>query len=141
MRVAKLPRMADFARFGEAIGRALGWPAEAFLTAYKENRREATASTLENSVLGSLLLRKAAAYGELDWTDTPTGLLQRLTRGIEDRRILARLPKTPAALGNELRRLAPQLREHGVHVSFKRTHGSRLICITAEGVEDPPGEY
>ena len=85
-----LPRMADFARFGEAVGRGLGWPAGAFLEAYRENRWEAQASTLENSVLGTLLLRKAAAYGDLEYSDTPTRLLQTLNRGIDDRFIRRR---------------------------------------------------
>ena len=45
-----LPRMADFARFGEAVGRGLGWPDGEFLGAYAENRREATMSAIEASV-------------------------------------------------------------------------------------------
>jgi hypothetical protein len=41
----------------------------------------------------------------------------------------ARWPKTPSALGSELSRLAPLLREHGIDVSFSRTSGSRSITI------------
>ena len=53
VRLADLPRMADFARFGEAVGRGLGWPPETFLAAYLENRREATVSSLEDSILAN----------------------------------------------------------------------------------------
>ena len=49
VRLSKLPRMADFARFGEAVGRGMGWPPETFLSAYFENRKEASESTLEDS--------------------------------------------------------------------------------------------
>ena len=82
-------------------------------------------------------MRKAAAYGDLEYSDTPTRLLQTLNRGIDDRFIRAQMPKTPGALGNELRRLAPPLREHGIHVHFKRTRKARVITITAQGVKDP----
>jgi hypothetical protein len=41
----------------------------------------------------------------------------------------ARWPKTPSALGSELSRLAPLLREHGINVSFSRTNGSRSITM------------
>ena len=139
VRLDDLPRMADFARFGEAMGRALGWPAETFLRAYRENRREATASTLENSVLGTMLLKKAMEYDDFEVTETPTRWLELLTRGIEDRRTLARMPKTATALGNELRRVGPQLREYGITVTFSRTRDSRQVTITKESRSDYSG--
>ena len=39
IRLPKLPRMADFAAFGEAVGRTLGWPSGMFLADYNDNRR------------------------------------------------------------------------------------------------------
>ena len=39
-------------------------------------------------------------------------------------------PKTPAMLANELRRLAPMLREQGLRVDFSRTKYQRLITLT-----------
>jgi hypothetical protein len=44
----------------------------------------------------------------------------------------ARWPKTPSALGSELSRLAPLLREHGINVSFSRTSASRSIRIATQ---------
>ena len=35
----EVPRMADFAYWGEAVGRALGWPEQSFRSAYARNRR------------------------------------------------------------------------------------------------------
>jgi hypothetical protein len=46
--------------------------------------------------------------------------------------MLVGMPKTPTALGNELRRLAPLLREHAVSIEFKRNHHSRVITIRGE---------
>ncbi len=138
VKLAELPRMADFARFGEAVGRGLGWPAETFLSAYQENRKEATGSVLEDSVLGDLLLRyRDRDRGYLNWTGSPTKLFEELAENVE--RIAAASvgwPKTPKMLGNELRRLALQLREHGIFVRFGRTHQSRVISIMAGVAED-----
>jgi hypothetical protein len=138
--LAKLPRMADFARFGEALGRGMGWPPETFLDAYLENRRDTSGSTLADSALGDHLLLCASIGGLLDWTRSPTDMLDELTRDVP-RRIASssRWPQTPSMLGNELRRLAPQLREHGIFVIFKRTKESRLITITRRMPQDQAG--
>ena len=55
MSLPKLPRMADFAAFGEAVGRALGWPDGTVLADYNDNRREATLTQLEVSSHVSLI--------------------------------------------------------------------------------------
>jgi hypothetical protein len=127
--VAALPRMADFARFGEAVGRGLGWPEGEFLAAYAENRREATTSAIEASVLATTILRVTRSIGFKEWTDSATRWVDQLSRdaGSKARRTL--MPKTPTALGSELRRLAPALREHGVSVTFNRTPDARTITL------------
>ncbi len=138
VRMAELPRMADFARFGEAMGRGLGWASETFLRAYQENREEASASSLENSAVARVLLWKLDMNdGVIDWSPTPTDLLCYLRECTEDKALRASIPRSPAILGNELRRLAPQLRERGILVTFKRTSRGRLICINAD---TPPVE-
>src|SRR5262249_17456443 len=55
VQLPELPRMADFACFGEAIGRGLGWEEGTFLSAYTENRKDAAALALEDSALASIL--------------------------------------------------------------------------------------
>ena len=133
VKINDLPRMADFARFGEAVVRGLGLPADTFLAAYRMNRREATASTLEDSLVGTVLLEVVAmCNGEIDWTDSPGVFLMQLTRRVGPR--IAKSPgwpKTPAMLGTEMRRVAPQLREHGIFLIFGKTHESRTITLTA----------
>ncbi len=52
----KMPRMADFAAFGEAVGLTLGWPAGTLLADYDANRREASAAQLEDSAVGNVLV-------------------------------------------------------------------------------------
>jgi hypothetical protein len=142
VRPADLPRMADFARFGEAVGQGLGWPPGTFLSAYQENRREATVSSLEDSILGAMLLSECEMRGGwLNWSASPTEMLEMLSRGL-DKRVAAsgRWPQTPKMLGNELRRLAPHLREHGIFVSFGKNRKSRTITIKA-GSESNDDDY
>jgi len=138
VRPAELPRMADFACFGEAVGRGLGWPADTFLSAFSDNRRETTLTALEESVLASVLLECAAWGGLLSWTASATEMLQRLSRHVDPKvRASARWPKSPRTFSNELRRIAPLLRTRGISVEFTRTRDSRLITINA----DPSFDY
>jgi hypothetical protein len=135
--LTELPRMADFARFGEAVGRGLGWPAGTFLSAYNGNRRDASAAAIEDSVLGKELIDLACRGGLKNWTAPPGQMLDELNDLVG--RTVARSagwPKTPSMLSNELRRLAPQLRAHGVDVTFTRTHKGRLITLSRRASSD-----
>ena len=48
-----LPRMADFARFGVAVERALAWPPGSFLATYGANREAAHELTLQASLVAA----------------------------------------------------------------------------------------
>ena len=129
----ELPRMADFALLGEAIGRRLGWREGAFLAAYSENRRAAMFASLEDSAVAAALL-SLAEWGRLEnWTLSASDMLGELGREAGERvRASARWPKTPRSFADELRRLAPPLRTRGISVKFTRTAVSRLITIDAD---------
>jgi putative DNA primase/helicase len=129
VRLTESPRMADFAAFAEAVGRKLGWPAETALSDYNDNRREAALTKLEDSPIGTFLLENPD-YAN-DWTGTPADLLARLT-AFAGKRVAAaaRWPKSPQWLSIELRRIAPQLRIHGICVGFERTSDIRLITLS-----------
>ncbi len=132
----RLPRMADFGRFGEAVGRALGWPDDAFLTLYLENRRDAAKESLEESMVGIALLHFAELGGLRDeWRNTPTEMLAELRIDVP-RSVLKSLrwPKSGRQFSMELRRIAPLLRAHGIFVTFGRTESERFIAIRKEAV-------
>jgi hypothetical protein len=132
VKLARLPRMADFAQWGEAVGRGLGWEPEAFVSAYENNRFLATEMALDGSPLGNAVIQFARSM--LEWNGSPTEVYEMLTQSVGKR--IARSPawpKTTQRFTNELRRLAPQLRMHGVFVIFGRTRDSRSInLVTAE---------
>jgi len=131
--LTELPRMADFASLGEAVGRALGWEEGSFLRAYRDNRLAATVTSLENSLVAAVLLRTAAWGGLENWTSTASEMLKKLSADVDPKiRASARWPKTPQLFADELRRLAPQLRRRGISVTFTRTAEKRLITINAD---------
>ena len=128
----ELPRMADFARFGVAVERAAGWPPGAFLATYGANREAAHDLTLEASLVAGPLRAFAETIGA--WTGTATDLLDILARRAGEAISRKReWPKTPTALGGEVRRLAPTLRTIGVEVLFNR--GARHRTITLQRIK------
>jgi len=129
--LADLPRMADYAKWGEAVGRGLGWEPGTFISAYNRNLKDATVTALLDSPLGNALLRVARRTPGL--SGPPSTLHAELTELVGKK--VARSagwPKTIEKFGNELRRLAPQLRLHGVNVHYARRHGGRIITLTSE---------
>ena len=126
----ELPRMADYAEWGEATSRGLGWGAETFVSTYKDNRKEATQVLLEDSPVASVML--ALARIGVNWS----GKAQELYQGavnIVGRRFGPGWPKTISMFATELRRIAPQLRLHGLSISFERRGKDRVIILKTEG--------
>ncbi len=133
---SRLPRMADFGRFGEAVGRALGWPDDTFLSLYRENRREAARESLEESIVALVLLNTAELDGfREEWKSSPSEMLAEL-RAEVPRSVLKspQWPKNSQRFGIELRRIAPLLRTHGIIVTFGRSETERYISIRKEAV-------
>jgi hypothetical protein len=113
--VKSLPRMADFGRWGEAVGRALGWKDGAFLEAYKANRSEASAQALEDSAVATAV--RTLMKDRDAWEGIATELLTALSALAGDAVVKdkeRRWPKTGRGLAGQLRRLAPLLRRVGI---------------------------
>jgi hypothetical protein len=153
-----LPRMADFARWGEAVGRGLGWQPGAFLANYGANRLHATEPVLANSFLATVLKRLGARLQSEDWQRrTLTDLYRKLTPNAEylhakefrspeneaelrqqKAAFAARWPKDAGMLSKELRRIAPQLRLHGLNIDFERDRDGRRVVFKHV---QPSGEH
>ena len=127
VQLSELPRMADFTKFAEAVGRSLGWPAETALLDYSDNRVEAAIAQLEDSPVAAVLLGPDMTD---DWSGTPSDLLFELTAFAGRKAQSPRWPKSPACLTVELRRIAPQLGMHGKLVNVSRHHNGRVVSIT-----------
>jgi hypothetical protein len=134
-KLARAPRMADFAHWVTAAEEAIGWEPGTFVTAYERNRGDAQATAIEGSVVGPQILELVE---KVDWTGTATELLEELHR---DSLMTRQLPRTASSLSGKLRRLAPSLREFGIQVDFDRTghRGIRTIRITKDRQESVSG--
>ncbi len=128
--LAELPRMADFAEWGEAVSRGLGWGANTFLSTYKDNRKEATRILLEDSPVATVMI--ALAQKGIQWSGKPRALYEAVMN-LMGHALGPRWPKTISQFGSELRRIAPQLRLHGIHISFERRGPDRVVILKAEG--------
>jgi hypothetical protein len=128
----RLPRMADFAKWGESVCRGAGFAPGAFLDAYTANRRGAVDTILEDSPLTPAL--HALVPPGSAWEGSASELLHALGQHAADEvRRSRRWPQSPRGLAGALRRLAPALRTHGIEVSTaRRPGGNRERCITID---------
>lgn len=111
----KLPRMTAFTYLGEAMSQALGKKDEDyFVDKYVELRREAVAGTIDATPLGRALL------GFVECGHSHIGTVGNLLARLNAFEHKASVepgdfwPKSPRKLGDELRRLAPALRQIGI---------------------------
>ncbi|MFU8857471.1 MAG: hypothetical protein ACNA8S_10775 [Deferrisomatales bacterium] len=126
------PRMADFARLGEAAARTLGHPPGEFLRVYSQGGRENVHLLLETSPIGAALCRMK----DLPWTGSATQLLAKLNAITDDAtRRGYDWPKTPHKLAAALWRIAPPLRKIGIVVKkLPRATHTRMILV--DRIED-----
>ncbi|NQT40030.1 MAG: hypothetical protein HQ581_21235, partial [Planctomycetes bacterium] len=131
-KMAKLPRMADFAIWATAAEPAIGLKGGEFLAAYEGNRAAGNELALEASSVGKVVLDFVAGIGV--WTGTASELLAELDELADEKtKRLKSWPQTPRSLSNVLKRLAPNLRAVGVEVESGRTGRGRWITLRKEG--------
>ncbi len=123
VKLAKLPRMADFAKWGVAA--SIGGQ-DAFINAYTGNRTKANQDALRANDIADCLIEWYCE--EVPVTTDLTRLLTQLTKLCRDRlasklggdpkrvRLPDGWPTTERKLGNELRRCSPNLRRAGIEV-------------------------
>jgi hypothetical protein len=119
VKLDRLPRMADFARWAYAAGGG-----DAFLATYNANRQDAITAGLEGSPVASAI--RAMIADRDSFSDTPTVLLGELARYASEQHLRLRSwPKSARALSNQLKRLATTLRAVGVDIEHDRIGKSR----------------
>jgi hypothetical protein len=112
-RLARLPRMADFALWVTAAESALGWTSGSFMNAYGANRDSAIDLALEASPVAALVQKLT-----LPWTGTATELLTDLEALADEKTLrLKTWPRDGSSLSRKLRRLAPALR--AIHIDMQ----------------------
>jgi len=105
------PRMADFAKYGEAISRALGHEPLEFLNAYLENIREQNIEIVESNPFAEAL-SKFLNYDRISWVSSPKVFIEYLREFADKNNIdSSKFPKNPTAVSRRLNRIRSNLRE------------------------------
>ena len=137
LKIENLPRLADFAEWGEAISRALGNADGSWLKIYFENIRQQNEESIETAVIGNIFIK---FYEDLPkdekekrtWEGSPSQLWKSLNTVAElegiDTKNLKGFPKTPAVMGKQLRELRANFSEQGIDIVFSHS-GRRLIFV------------
>jgi hypothetical protein len=141
-RLARLPRMADFALWATAAEPAYCAPGE-FMAAYSGNRQAAIDDSISASSVMDVVIQMASADNFTEWRGSATELLEKLNEIATDGMKRAKSwPKESNHLTRRLNKAAPQLRSRGIfyeatgrHPKTKRTNfiihrGSESILTT-----------
>ena len=133
IRLAGLPRMADFALWVEAAAPAFGWADGGFLADYSTNRDSSSAATLDADDVAQAVLTFLSG-GNAEWTGAPRQLLHLLSAAVDEGvRSGRNWPRTAHHLTNRLNRLLPALGKVGAEVTCSRTKAARTITLRRTG--------
>lgn len=123
----ELPRMADFALWGEAITQATGGIEDSFLAAYKINTERQNEEALDAKPVATAIRFYLRTHSQLSGalTDVHKIVIESAERSGIDRRIL---PRCPRSFGRALVEITPALTSQGYIV--RRTRGkNRMVEI------------
>jgi hypothetical protein len=140
IKLSRLPRMADFAKFVVACEPALPWKAGTFMREYLDSRQKAAEVSVENDPVAQTLLRMIQAQRPSVWEGRAEELLAELNKRVPfDRRdAMKSWPSTPASLGRWLRRAEPSLLAVGVTLTECRSGRARTRLLRVEYSADHP---
>ncbi len=134
IKLQRMPRMADFARWGSACEAAIGGATGSFMQAYEKNIASAVTNVVESDPVAAAVIGLMST--RLNWSGTPTELLRDLAEVAGDgQRDLKAWPKAPNTLSGRLRRAAPPLRKRGILIATDRTGQHRKFVLTRSEVE------
>jgi len=130
--IEQLPRMADFAVWGEAIVRSLGYQPGEFLDAYFEKIGEQVADVLEQNPIGIAIL--AFMESREQWEGTPSELLQALESEpfVEEHKVdvkAERWPKSAVWVTRRIKEIETNLEHEGVKFSTGYVKRQRIINL------------
>jgi hypothetical protein len=132
VRLAKLPRMADFAVWGYAIAEAMGYGGQAFLDAYTANIATQNEEVLTQDPVGAALvvLMKDTSF----WEGTMTELHKKMNEIAWSQLDISvekdpSWPKTANHLSRRINMLEIVLRSHNLYLTKSNQEEQRIISI------------
>jgi 5S rRNA maturation endonuclease (ribonuclease M5) len=133
MRLAGLPRMADFALWGCAIAQALGYEQDQFLAAYEQNAQARNEEILQSNPVAAAVVALLDEQQDDEWRGTSTELLGQLKRVADTQKIDTESPiwpKAANALTRRLNEVQSNLQAEGVQVRVERGGKSRIVVLS-----------
>ena len=124
VRLTSLPRMADFATWAVAA-ESVHSDEGIFLSAYTGNRANLNQVAIDTSVIGPPIL--LVLNGQSVWRGYLAELLKALNKNVPDSVKKSKSwPSIPRQLKAELDRLAPNLRQAGIEITFEKRTGKGI---------------
>lgn len=135
IRLDSKPRMADFATWGEAVCRHLGYEPGHFLGAMFANRDASSSMALEDSPVASAIFEMGR--GKAVWSGTCKDLMTELRTQPGANDFGGLWPRSPRGLASHLRRIQPGLRREGVMIGWPgKVRHERIVEI--HWTQEPP---
>ncbi len=148
----ELPRMADFAIWGEAFCRGIGYAPLEFYNRLMAKTNEASFIALENDPIAELISKlfddrtagQQYLTGSFEFEGTASQLLGVLQHLNEDIKHVSKreLPSSPEALSRHLGDIAADLEESGIKVLRRKTTGGKRVLsvskLPPEGSKSAP---
>ena len=136
------PRMADFAVWGEAIARAMGYKDLQFLSVYYDNIGKQNVEAIDNSPLGQAIVKLInKEEGQCSWVGPLSKALEELNAIAVDNNLNTSKawPKAPHSLSRRLKPLLSNLHEGpGIKITITRnTAGDRKVRGTFRIIISP----
>lgn len=139
VKLDKLPRMADFARWGYAVGEALGGLGNEFLDEYNTNQRNRNIEILNTDTVATLVI--AFMKDKAEWSGLISELYNQLAEmaaqyGINNKG--KAFPSVPNVLSRRLSGLRSNLQEAGISFKTVSKMQGREITLTNEKIPQLP---
>ncbi len=120
--------MADFEKWSMAAAPAFGWRADEFQIAYRKNQAVVVDDTFEADAVAVAIKEFMSGHPD-GWEGPPAALQVALDEATPERIRKSRSwPKTPAQMGNRIKRAKPLLEHKGFAID-RRHSGTRTITI------------
>lgn len=132
LNLTRLPRMAEFAEYGEMISRCMGNPGNLFMNAYYDNIKLQSQEVLDSSIVATSISYFMTNRNDEDWIGNATQLLSELEEQAEVLKINTKnrlWPKAPHTLSRRLNEIKTNLRQIGLELKIDRSGRQRIIKI------------
>lgn len=134
VKLDKLPRMADFTRWGYAIAQVLGYGGDRFLEAYLKNRNQFNEEAISSHPVAATVV--ALMKENQSWSGSVASLLGELERVAEQEKINTKVktfPKAAHILSRRLKEVKSNLEDVGIIFEIRHAGDSKKVTIQRTG--------